>query len=132
MAEVYFPVHRYLRPENDYLERAALVYMIAGAPIPAVQQAIPRVIQQELRLNPEAENHFQVLSARASPFLIICLGPNIRDAIVANSPFEIPELEAEFGAVEWSLDWGMIIQRPTRSLANNYGPATSSMKQRRH
>jgi hypothetical protein len=87
--------------------------MIAGAPTPAVQQAIPRAIQQELRLNPEAENHFQVLSARAAPFLIICPGPNIRDAIVANSPFEIPELEAEFGAVEWSPDWGMIIQRPT-------------------
>jgi hypothetical protein len=48
MAEVYFPVHRYLRPENDYLERAALVYMIAGAPILAVQQAIPWAIQQEL------------------------------------------------------------------------------------
>jgi hypothetical protein len=84
------------------------------------------------QLNPEAENHFQVLSVRAAPFLIICPGPNIRDAIVTNSPFEIPELEVEFGAVEWSPYWGMIIQRPTRSLANNYGPATSSMEQRRH
>jgi hypothetical protein len=42
---------------------------------------------------------------------------NVRYELVANNPYEILELEVEFGIIVWSSDWDMIFERPAHEVS---------------
>jgi hypothetical protein len=62
-------------------------------------------------------NHIKTYSARASSFLVIMPYTNVRYELVANNPYEILELEVEFGVIVWSSDWDMIFERPAHEVS---------------
>jgi hypothetical protein len=98
MKETYFPP-RHLHPNCQHLNRTALIYMIAGEPTYEVHVAIPRVVQQECRWKVVVRQHIKTYTTRITPYLVIMPWSNMRDEVIANSPYEIPELQTEFGAI---------------------------------
>jgi hypothetical protein len=64
--DVFFPFRKNLREQNEYLHRAAVVFLMRGGKSPELQQAIPAVITQQLRRCNERRDALKVLSARTT------------------------------------------------------------------
>jgi hypothetical protein len=47
------------------------------------------------------------MTARTAPYIIICPDKNSKDTMIIESPYNIPELNTEFGLIDWTPEWGM-------------------------
>jgi hypothetical protein len=105
--EVFFPFRQHLRQQNDYLHRAVVVVLLQGIPSQQVKNEIPHAIQQQLGWNNELLQATKIMAARTAPYIIICPDENSKDTMIIESPYNIPELNTEFGLIEWTPEWGM-------------------------
>jgi hypothetical protein len=105
--EVFFPFRQHLRQQNDYLHRAVVVVLLQGIPSQQVKNKIPHAIQQHLGWNNELLEATKIMTARTTPYIIICLNENNKDTMIIESPYNIPELNTEFGLIDWTPEWGM-------------------------
>lgn len=105
---VFTPAREYLRPQNEFLDRTAMIVMVQGPPLPDLPRDIARSFA---RHHGWQWQDYHVMPAREAPFLVICPGPNLKDAIVNGGVYTVrPGIQVR--AVEWGIDLNMAYDPP--------------------
>lgn len=102
---VYMPYRQGIPPQNEYLYRTGMVYMVEGQPTADTPARLVRELARVVGWRPE---DYQVLEAdptHGAHFQLICPGETCLRNTVWNSPYDIV-LGVQVGIDAWDLDYG--------------------------
>lgn len=104
---VFVQQRQILRPQNEFLNSTGMIHMMQGAPAPGLQEAIARYFAREFGWN---WRDYEVLPVPHG-YMLVCLGENLRNRIVWNSPYDIRE-GIQIGVENWNPGWNMAYNPP--------------------